>query len=151
MTEADLALEADDDDLGADWLLGSAAARLDTQSGAVELADGTGRGRWRRDRHRVAGTSVARLRTAGRCARDPHRGRCDRAPGRPSARSSGGRHRRRVHRRGGCVTARKLGLDVTVVGHPSPIQVQLGTARAVVAAAHATNGTTLIWASASPA
>ena len=32
MAEADLALEADDDDLEATWLLGAAAARLDTSS-----------------------------------------------------------------------------------------------------------------------
>ena len=41
LTEADLALESDDDDLQADWILGAAAAKLDTSSGAVELANGT--------------------------------------------------------------------------------------------------------------
>ena len=43
-------------------------------------------------------------------------------------------------------TARKLGMDVTVVeAAPTPLQLQLGPRLgAVVAAAHATNGTTLI-------
>ena len=41
MTEADLTLESDDDDLQAEWLLGATASKLDTCSGAVELADGT--------------------------------------------------------------------------------------------------------------
>jgi hypothetical protein len=35
MSEADLALEADDDDLQADWILGSAAVGLDCRSGAI--------------------------------------------------------------------------------------------------------------------
>jgi len=39
ISEQDLALEADDDDLGAEWRLGTAATRLDTASGAIELDD----------------------------------------------------------------------------------------------------------------
>src|SRR6186997_2624648 len=41
MTEGDLALEADDDDLQAEWLLGAAATKLGIRSGAIEIADGT--------------------------------------------------------------------------------------------------------------
>ncbi|NQX29995.1 FAD-dependent oxidoreductase [Microbacteriaceae bacterium VKM Ac-2854] len=40
MTEADLALEADDEDLDAQWLLGTPAQSLDAHSRTVTLADG---------------------------------------------------------------------------------------------------------------
>ena len=147
MTEADLALEADDDDLGADWLLGSAAARLDTQSGAVELADGT---RVEADGVVIATGSRARRwpgceLLAGvhviRTVDDAIALRADLQPGARLVVIGAGFIGAEV-----ASTARKLGLDVTVVeAAPAPLQVQLGTRLgAVVAAAHATNGTTLI-------
>ena len=73
LTEADLALESDDDDLQADWILGAAAAKLDTSSGAVELVDGT---RVEADAVVIATGSRARrwpgCEAMGRCTRDPH-------------------------------------------------------------------------------
>jgi NADPH-dependent 2,4-dienoyl-CoA reductase/sulfur reductase-like enzyme len=147
MTEADLALEADDDDLQADWLLGCAAARLDTHSGAVELADGT---RVEADGMVIATGSRARRwpgceSLAGvhviRTIDDAIALRADLAPGARLVVIGAGFIGAEV-----ASTARKLGLDVTVVeAAPTPLQVQLGSRLgAVVAAAHIANGTKLI-------
>lgn len=147
MSEADLALEADDDDLEATWLLGAAAARLDTSSGAVELVDGT----------RVVADGVV-IATGSRARRWPGP---DALTGVHVVRTIDDAIALRDDLHAGArmvvigagfigaevaATARKLGLDVTVVeAAPTPLAVQLGTRLgAVVAAAHSANGTTLI-------
>ncbi|MGY4650658.1 NAD(P)/FAD-dependent oxidoreductase [Mycobacterium sp. URHB0021] len=147
MVEADLALEADDDDLRADWLLGAAAIGLDTPSGAIELADGT----------RIDADGVV-IATGSRARRWPG---CEAMAGVHVIRTIDDAIALRTDLRPGArlvvigagfigaevaSTARKLGLDVTVVeAAPTPLQVQLGSRLgAVVAAAHGTNGTTLI-------
>ena len=80
VAEADLALESDDEDLDAQWLLGAHATRLDAAAGAVELADGTAVERRRHgDRDGLPRAPLARLRSARRCARDPHHRRRGRA------------------------------------------------------------------------
>ena len=147
MTEADLALEADDDDLQAEWLLGAAATKLDTASGAVELADGT---RVHADGVVIATGSRARrwpgcAAMAGvhviRTIDDAIALRADMRPGAALVVIGAGFIGAEV-----ASTARKLGMGVTVVeAAPTPLQVQLGSRLgAVVAGAHATNGTTLI-------
>lgn len=147
VTEADLALESDDDDLQARWLLGVAATRLDSRSGTVELGDGS----------RIAADGVV-IATGSRARRWPGTAEMSgvhvirtiddaialRAQLQPGARL--------VVIGAGFIgaevasTARKLGLDVTVVeAAPTPLQVQLGQwLGGVVAGAHAANGTTLI-------
>ena len=147
MTETDLALEADDDDLQADWLLGAAATRLDTRSGAIELADGT----------RIDADGVV-IATGSRARRWPG---CEAMAGVHVIRTGDDAIALRAELRAGArlvvigagfigaevaSTARKLGLEVTVVeAAPTPLQVQLGSRLgAVVAARHAVNGTTLI-------
>ena len=146
MVEADLALEADDD-LQADWLLGAAATELDTCSGAIELADGT----------RIDADGVV-IATGSRARRWPG---CEAMAGVHVIRTIDDAIALRADLRPGAhlvvigagfigaevaSTARKLGLDVTVVeAAPTPLQVQLGSRLgAVVAAAHGANGTTLI-------
>ena len=147
MTEADLALEADDDDLQAEWLLGAAATKLDTASGAVELADGT---RVHADGVVIATGSRARrwpgcAAMAGvhviRTIDDAIALRADMRPGAALVVIGAGFIGAEV-----ASTARKLGMGVTVVeAAPTPLQVQLGSRLgAVVAGAHATNGTKLI-------
>ena len=75
-----LALEADDEDLDAQWLLGVHATRLDAAAGAVHLDDGTAIQRRRhRRRDGRAGTVVARLGGPRRSARVAHRRRRRRA------------------------------------------------------------------------
>lgn len=147
MTEADLALEADDDDLDADWMLGAVATKLDTHSGAVELADGTrlvadgvviatgSRARRLPSYHDMAGVHV--LRTVD----DAVALRAELRPGARLVIIGAGFIGAEV-----ASTARKLGLNVTVVeAAPTPLAVQLGSwLGAVVAAAHAANGTELI-------
>jgi NADPH-dependent 2,4-dienoyl-CoA reductase/sulfur reductase-like enzyme len=148
MTEADLALEADDDDdLQAQWLLGAAATKLDTASGAVELADGT---RVHADGFVIATGSRARRwpgceSMAGvhviRTVDDAIALRADMRPGAALVVIGAGFIGAEV-----ASTARRLGMGVTVVeAAPTPLQVQLGSRLgAVVAGAHATNGTKLI-------
>ncbi|OKH79524.1 pyridine nucleotide-disulfide oxidoreductase [Mycobacterium sp. SWH-M3] len=147
MTEADLALEAADDDLQADWVLGAAATKLDTRSGSVELADGT----------RIDADGVV-IATGSRARRWPG---CEAMAGVHVIRTIDDAIALRADLRPGArlvvigagfigaevaSTARKLGLDVTVVeAAPTPLQVQLGSRLgAVVASRHAVNGTTLI-------
>ncbi|MCV7286657.1 FAD-dependent oxidoreductase [Mycolicibacterium wolinskyi] len=147
MTEADLALESDDDDLDAEWRLGAAATKLDTSCGAVELADGT--------RVQADGVVIA---TGSRARRWPG---CEAMTGVHVIRTVDDAVALRDDLRPGArlvvigagfigaevaSTARKLGLDVTIVeAAPTPLQVQLGQRLgAVVAAAHTANGTNLI-------
>jgi NADPH-dependent 2,4-dienoyl-CoA reductase/sulfur reductase-like enzyme len=147
MTESDLALEAEDDDLQADWLLGAAATRLDTSCGAVELADGV----------RVDADGVV-LATGSRARRWPG---CGALAGVHVVRTVDDAVALRADLRAGArlvvigagfigaevaSTARKLGLDVTVVeAAPTPLAVQLGEQLGtIIASAHAINGTTLV-------
>ena len=147
MIEADLALEADDDDLQAEWLLGVAAVKLDTSCGAVELEDGT--------RLQADGVVIA---TGSRALRWPG---CETMAGVHTIRTIDDAIALRADLRPGAQlvvigagfigaeiasTARRLGMGVTVVeAAPTPLQVQLGARLgAVVATAHGTNGTTLI-------
>ncbi|SKF64749.1 NAD(P)/FAD-dependent oxidoreductase [Mycobacteroides abscessus] len=147
MTETDLALEADDDDLQADWLLGAAAINLDTRGGAIELADGA--------RIDADGVIIA---TGSRARRWPD---CEAMAGVHVIRTIDDAIALRADLQAGArlvvigagfigaeiaSTARKLDLEVTVVEvGPTPLQVQLGSRLgAVVAARHAVNGTTLI-------
>jgi NADPH-dependent 2,4-dienoyl-CoA reductase/sulfur reductase-like enzyme len=147
MVETDLQLEADDDDLEATWLLGAAAARLDTSSGAVELVDGTrvvadgiviatgSRARRWPGPESLAGVHVVRTIDDAIALRE------DLRPGARLVVIGAGFIGAEV-----AATARKLDLDVTIVEvAATPLAVQLGTQLgAVVASAHATNGTTLI-------
>jgi NADPH-dependent 2,4-dienoyl-CoA reductase/sulfur reductase-like enzyme len=147
MTEADLALEADDDDLDAEWLLGVAATGLDVFAGAVELADGS--------RVEADGFVIA---TGSRARRWPG---CETMAGVHVIRTIDDALALRTDLRRGAAlviigagfigaevasTARRLGLDVTVVeAAPTPLSGQLGTRLgAVVGQAHASNGTRLI-------
>lgn len=147
MTEGDLALDADGDDLQAEWLLGAAATRLDTAAGTVELADGS----------RVAAEGFV-IATGSRARRWPG---CEAMAGVHVIRTIDDAVALRADLRPGATlvvigagfigaevasTARRLGLDVTVVeAAPTPLQVQLGSRLgAVVANAHAANGTQLI-------
>lgn len=147
LAEADLALESDDDDLQADWRLGVAAARLDSRSGAIELADGT-----RIDADGVVIATGSRARRWPGCEEmagvhvirtidDAIALRADLRPGARLAVIGAGFIGAEV-----ASTARKLGLDVTVIeAAPTPLQMQLGGwLGGVVAGAHAANGTELI-------
>ena len=147
VSEADLALESDDDDLQADWRLGMAAAKLDSRCGAIELADGT-----RIDADGVVIATGSRARRwpgcedmAGvhviRTIADAVALREDLVPGAALVVIGAGFIGAEV-----ASTARKLGLDVTVVeAAPTPLQTQLGGwLGGVVAGAHAANGTRLI-------
>lgn len=147
MTEADLALEYDDDDLSADWLLNTAAITLDTCSGAIEIAGGaqvvadgvviaTGaRARRWHGCEAMAGIHVIRTVDDAIALREDLR-----AGGRLVVIGAGFIGAEVAS------TARKLGMDVTVVeAAPVPLQVQLGPRLgAVVAEAHVANGTKLI-------
>lgn len=148
MSEADLALESDDDDdLEAEWLLGSGAHRLDTSSGAIELADGT-----RIDTDGVVIATGSRARRWPGCEElagvhvvrtidDAIALRADLQPGAQMVVIGAGFIGAEI-----ASTARKLGMDVTIVeASCTPLQVQLGSRLgAVVAAAHGANGTALI-------
>jgi len=147
VTEADLALESDDDDLDADWLMGAPASRLDASCGAIELADGT----------RIDADGVV-LATGSRARRWPGSDQLacvhvvrtvdDALALREDLRAGA----RMVVIGAGFIgaevasTARTLGLDVTVVeAAPTPLAVQLGERLGtVVSSAHTANGTTLI-------
>ncbi|RUP30343.1 MAG: NAD(P)/FAD-dependent oxidoreductase [Mycolicibacterium sp.] len=147
VSEADLALESDDDDLQADWRLGVAAAKLDSRSGAIELADGThinadgvviatgSRARRWPGCEDMAGVHVIRT------IDDAIALRAELVPGARLVVIGAGFIGAEV-----ASTARKLGLDVTVVeAAPAPLQMQLGSwLGGVVAGAHTANGTTLI-------
>ncbi|MFW0795823.1 FAD-dependent oxidoreductase [Gordonia sp. CPCC 205515] len=147
MTEDDLALETDDDGgLDAQWVLGNAAVRLDSSCGAIELADGT-----RIDADGVVLATGSRARRWPTCTAmagvhvirtiDDALGlRGDLRPGGRLVVIGAGFIGAEV-----ASTARKLGMDVTIVeAAPTPLAVQLGAhLGSVVAAAHMSNGTTL--------
>lgn len=147
ITDADLALESDDEDLQADWVLGAAAVKLDTATGAVELDGGA---RVEADGVVIATGSRAR-RWSGceamagvhviRTVDDAVALRADLRPGARLVVIGAGFIGAEV-----ASTARKLGLDVTVVeAAPTPLAGQLGAwLGGVVAGAHAAKGTTLI-------
>ncbi|MDI3385084.1 FAD-dependent oxidoreductase [Streptomyces sp. B-S-A8] len=143
LSEADLALESDDDRLDAEWLLGARAAGLDLRDRSIRLDDGRTLG--------VDGVVVA----TGAAARS--------LPGAPglagvhvvrtlddarALRQDLARGGRLVVVGGGFVgaevasTARELGLDVTlVVSGPAPLSGALGPAMAAaVAPVHADHG-----------
>ncbi|GAB92981.1 NAD(P)/FAD-dependent oxidoreductase [Gordonia rhizosphera] len=147
IAEMDLALEDEDDELDVNWILGNAATRLDTSSGAIELADGT----------RIDADGVV-LATGSRARRWPG---CETMAGVHVIRTIEDAIALRGDLRPGArlvvigagfigaevaSTARKLGLEVTVVeAAPTPLVAQLGGHfGSIVAAAHAHNGTTLI-------
>jgi NADPH-dependent 2,4-dienoyl-CoA reductase/sulfur reductase-like enzyme len=147
LAEADLALEADDDDLDARWLLGAPASRLDSRSGAIELADGT-----RIDADGVVIATGSRARRwpgcddlAGvhvvRTVDDAIALRAELVPGAQMVVIGAGFIGAEI-----ASTARKLGMQVTVVeATRTPLQLQLGERLgAVVASAHSVHGTTLI-------
>ncbi|WP_101947121.1 NAD(P)/FAD-dependent oxidoreductase [Mycobacterium sp. 3519A] len=145
--EDTLALEADDDDLQADWLLGAHATRLDPAAAAVHLDDGTvvhadgiviatgARARTWPGAEHLAGVHV--LRTID----DAVALRADLNPGARLVVIGAGFIGAEV-----ASTAAKLGLDVTVVEAAlaplaGPLGVQLGAA---VARLHTEHGTRLL-------
>ena len=147
ISEADLALEADDDDLNAEWVLGVHATRLDPAAGGVQLdndttieADGiviaTGaRARTWPGSAGLAGVHVLRTVDDAVALRD------DLRPGARLVVIGAGFIGGEV-----ASTAAKLGLDVTVVEAAlaplaGPLGVQLGAA---VARLHTEHGTRLL-------
>lgn len=147
LNETDLALEADDDDLQADWMLGTAAVGLDCRSGAIELADGS----------RITADGVV-LATGSRARRWPG---TETLAGVHVVRTIDDAIALRADLQAGArlvvigagfigaevaSTARKLGMEVTVVeAAPAPLAVQLGEQLGgVIAGAHAHHGTTLV-------
>ncbi|MFJ3622146.1 NAD(P)/FAD-dependent oxidoreductase [Streptomyces iakyrus] len=145
--EADLALEPDDEDLQAEWLLGARAAGLDTTPRAVRLTDGrevkadgiviaTGASaRTLPGMDGLAGVHTLRTLDDARALRDEL--------------ARGGRL---VVIGGGFIgaevasTARALGLDVTIVeAAPTPLAGPLGaTMGGIVSALHADHGVRLL-------
>jgi NADPH-dependent 2,4-dienoyl-CoA reductase/sulfur reductase-like enzyme len=143
----DAALEADDDDLNARWLLGLHATRLDAAAGAVQLDDGTSvhadgivvatgaRARPWPGSEGLAGVHVLRTVDDALALRD------ELCPGARLVVIGAGFIGGEV-----ASTATKLGLDVTVVEAAltplaGPLGVQLGAA---VAQLHAEHGTRLL-------
>jgi NADPH-dependent 2,4-dienoyl-CoA reductase/sulfur reductase-like enzyme len=145
--EADLALEMDDEDLQAEWLLGVRATGLDHTGRAVRLADGrevradgvviaTGAAaRTLPGSEGLAGVHVVRTLDDARALRD------DLAGGGRLVVIGGGFIGAEV-----ASTAYALGLDVTVVEvAPTPLAGPLGeTMGAVVSALHADHGVRLL-------
>ena len=145
--EDDLALESDDEDLHANWLLGVHASRLDAAAGAVVLDDGTtiradgvvvatgARARVWPGAEGLAGVHVLRTIDDALALRDELR------PGVRLAVIGAGFIGAEV-----ASTARKLGLDVTVVeAAPTPLAGPLGEQLgAAVARLHAEHGTRLL-------
>ncbi|MEV6765128.1 FAD-dependent oxidoreductase [Streptomyces sp. NPDC051105] len=145
--EADLALERDDEELGAEWLLGARATGLDRTGRAIRLADGR---EVRADGVVVATGAVARTLPGTEGLAGVHVLRTlDDARALRRDLSRGGRL---VVIGGGFVgaevasTAYVLGLDVTVVeAAPTPLAGPLGPAMgAVVSALHADHGVRLL-------
>ncbi|MGC0342519.1 NAD(P)/FAD-dependent oxidoreductase [Streptomyces sp. SLBN-8D4] len=147
LAEADLALESDDEDLRAEWLLGVRAVGLDAPQRAVRLADGSevradgvviatgAAARTLPGTHGLAGVHTLRTLDDARALRDEL--------------ALGGRL---VVIGGGFVgaevasTAYALGLDVTVVeAAPTPLAGPLGeTMGGIVSALHADHGVRLL-------
>lgn len=145
MTEADLALETDDEDLAAEWRLGVAATGLDARERRVLLADGTSQ---RADGIVVATGATARSLAGGlagihtlRSLDDARALRADLVEGRRLVVIGAGFIGAEV-----ASTARELGLDVTVVETaPTPFARVLGTEMGtVVASLHSDHGVRLI-------
>ncbi|MEU1269652.1 FAD-dependent oxidoreductase [Streptomyces sp. NPDC005799] len=145
--EADLVLETDDEDLGADWLLGARAVGLDARDRAVRLADGR---EVRADGVVIATGAAARTLPGSAGLAGVHTLRTlDDARALRVELARGGRL---VVIGGGFIgaevasTARALGLDVTVVeAAPTPLAGPLGeTIGALVSALHADHGVRLL-------
>lgn len=145
--EADLALETDDEDLGAEWLLGARAVGLDARDRAVRLADGR---EVRADGVVIATGAAARTLPGSAGLAGVHTLRTlDDARALRAELARGGRL---VVIGGGFIgaevasTARALGLDVTVVeAAPTPLAGPLGeTMGALVSALHADHGVRLL-------
>lgn len=145
--EADLALETDDEDLRADWLLGVRATGLDGPQRAVRLADGS---EVRADGVVIATGAAARTLpgTAGLAGVHTLRTLDDARALRDELALGG----RLVVIGGGFIgaevasTAYALGLDVTVVeAAPTPLAGPLGaTMGGIVSALHADHGVRLL-------
>ncbi|MBT2419012.1 FAD-dependent oxidoreductase [Streptomyces sp. ISL-22] len=145
--EAELALETDDEDLGAEWLLGARAVALDHTGGAVRLADGR---EVRADGFVIATGAAARTLPGSAGLAGVHTLRTlDDARALRDELARGGRL---VVIGGGFIgaevasTAYTLGLDVTVVeAAPTPLAGPLGeTMGALVSALHADHGVRLL-------
>ncbi|MEU2620721.1 FAD-dependent oxidoreductase [Streptomyces sp. NPDC007157] len=145
--EADLALERDDEELRAEWLLGARATGLDRAGRAIRLADGR---EVRADGVVVATGAAARTLPGTEGLAGVHVLRTlDDARGLRDDLARGGRL---VVIGGGFVgaevasTAYALGLDVTVIeAAPTPLAGPLGPAMgAVVSALHADHGVRLL-------
>ncbi|MFF5187554.1 NAD(P)/FAD-dependent oxidoreductase [Streptomyces sp. NPDC000345] len=145
--EADLALEADDEDLGAEWVLGARATGLDRADRAVRLADGR---EVRADGVVLATGAAARTLPGSAGLAGVHTLRTlDDARALRDELARGGRL---VVIGGGFIgaevasTAYGLGLDVTVVeAAPTPLAGPLGTEMGtLVSALHADHGVRLL-------
>ncbi|MGW0629499.1 NAD(P)/FAD-dependent oxidoreductase [Streptomyces sp. NPDC002758] len=145
--EADLALESDDEDLQAEWLLGARAAGLDSADRAVRLADGR---EVRADGFVIATGAAARTLPGTDGLAGVHTLRTlDDARALRDELALGGRL---VVIGGGFIgaevasTAYALGLDVTVVeAAPTPLAGPLGEAMGgIVSALHADHGVRLL-------
>ncbi|MEU0167815.1 FAD-dependent oxidoreductase [Streptomyces iakyrus] len=145
--EADLALEPDDEDLQAEWLLGARAAGLDTTPRAVRLSDGR---EVRADGIVIATGASARTLPGMDGLAGVHTLRTlDDARALRDELARGGRL---VVIGGGFIgaevasTARALGLDVTIVeAAPTPLAGPLGaTMGGIVSGLHADHGVRLL-------
>ncbi|MGW2787161.1 NAD(P)/FAD-dependent oxidoreductase [Streptomyces populi] len=145
--EADLSLEADDEDLRAEWLLGARATGLDRTGRAVRLADGR---EVRADGVVIATGAAARTLPGSEGLAGVHTLRTlDDARALRDELARGGRL---VVIGGGFIgaevasTAYALGLDVTVVeAAPTPLAGPLGaTMGGIVSALHADHGVRLL-------
>ncbi|NNN34447.1 FAD-dependent oxidoreductase [Streptomyces sp. S3(2020)] len=145
--ESELSLEAGDEDLGAEWLLGTRATALDRTDRAVRLADGR---EVRADGIVIATGAAARTLPGAEGLAGVHTLRTlDDARALRDELARGGRL---VVIGGGFIgaevasTAYGLGLDVTVVEvAPTPLAVPLGEAMgAVVSALHTDHGVRLL-------
>ncbi|MGW5421788.1 NAD(P)/FAD-dependent oxidoreductase [Streptomyces sp. NPDC003943] len=145
--EADLALEADGEDLGAEWLLGVRATGLDRADRSVRLADGRA---VRADGIVIATGAAARVLPGSEGLAGVHTLRTlDDARALRDELARGGRL---VVIGGGFIgaevasTAYALGLDVTVIeAAPTPLAGPLGeTMGGVVSALHADHGVRLL-------
>ncbi|MBK3624500.1 NAD(P)/FAD-dependent oxidoreductase [Streptomyces asoensis] len=145
--EADLSLEADDEDLRAEWLLGARATGLDRARRAVRLADGR---EVRTDGLVIATGAAARTLPGTEGLAGVHSLRTlDDARALRDELARGGRL---VVIGGGFIgaevasTARALGLEVTVVEvAPTPLAAPLGaTMGGLVSALHADHGVRLL-------
>ncbi|MDF2270374.1 FAD-dependent oxidoreductase [Streptomyces coacervatus] len=145
--EADLVLETDDEDLGAEWLLGARATGLDRTERAVRLADGS---QVRADGIVIATGAAARTLPGAEGLAGVHTLRTlDDARALRDELARGGRL---VVIGGGFIgaevasTAYALGLDVTVIeAAPTPLAGPLGeTMGTIVSALHADHGVRLL-------